>query len=393
MNEQLKTPYFLIYEEKLRDNIMLFQGALNNYWPNSEIAYSIKTNSLPWILKFMNLNNVMVEAVSIEEYDLAKMCGYDDTKIVFNGPIKKENDLKNSFEKKSIINIDSQFEIEYIKNNKPTHSGNLGVRININPQVFNKGDIGYLDDGFRFGYSEENGKLKEVFDLIQSIYGDIPFGLHLHCNSITRSLDVYKSIAKYASTIIEKYHLNPSFIDIGGGFFGGVPGTPTAVEYIKIITNQLKDFVDISQTKLIIEPGSALIGSVVDLYTSVVDVKQTCFGNFVTTDGSRINIDPLWKKKSYLYSIESQSKVLMITKQIICGYTCMDHDRLMIIENEKTLQVGDKILYHRVGAYTMTFGGPFIRYFPDVYVKDNNNIVQVRQRMDLSSYYNIQSNN
>ena len=59
----------------------------------------------------------------------------------------------------------------------------------------------------------------------------------------------------------------------------------------------------------------------------------------------------------------------MREKQVVCGYTCMDHDRIMIIENKPELQVGDEIIYHRVGAYSMTFGGMFIRYYPDVFVE------------------------
>ena len=77
-------------------------------------------------------------------------------------------------------------------------------------------------------------------------------------------------------------------------------------------------------------------------------------------------------------------------KQIICGYTCMDHDRIMILENKPLLQVGDKIIYYRVGAYTVTFGGPFIRYFPDVYVNNNGSLKLIRKRMSVSDYYNIE---
>ena len=56
-----------------------------------------------------------------------------------------------------------------------------------------------------------------------------------------------------------------------------------------------------------------------------------------------------------------------------------------IIEN------GDNIIYHRVGAYSMTFGGPFIRYFPDVYVQSNEEIIRVRKRITVEDYYKIES--
>lgn len=386
----MKTPYFILNQNLLQENIDSFKNALNIYWPNSQIGYSIKTNSLPWVLKYMKNQMVFAEAVSREEYELAKLCGYSSNEIIYNGPIKNIHDIEVAFKEGAIINIDSQKELKYIKEFKPQHNGNLGVRINVNPYVFDPNDIGYIDDGFRFGFSNENGDLKKVIDLLKTIYNNTPFGLHLHCNSITRSKNVYKSIANYAANIIKQYNLRPSFIDIGGGFFGGVPGKTTPEEYISTIAEQLKDVVDFSETKLIIEPGSAFIGSTVDLYTSVIDAKSTNFANIITTDGSRIHIDPLWKKKSYLYSIETTSHMPIEQKQIICGYTCMDHDRIMILENKPLLQVGDKIIYHRVGAYTVTFGGPFIRYFPDVYVNSNGSLKLIRKRMSVSDYYNIE---
>lgn len=386
----METPYFLIHEEMLGDNIQSFKNALNKHWPNSSLAYSIKTNSLPWLLKYLKEKDIIAEAVSREEYDLAKICKYDTKRIIFNGPIKKESDLKEAFKDESIINIDSQRELDFILKYRPEHKGNLGIRINVNPDVFCIDDIGYVEDGFRFGFSLENGELKKAIDVIQSVYGDKPFGLHLHCNSVTRSLNVYQSIAQYAGCIIKEFNLTPSFIDMGGGFFGGVPGKTTPDEYIKSIAEQFDEIVDFDKTQLIIEPGSAIIGSVVDLYTSVLDSKKTKLANIITTDGSRIHIDPLWKKSNYMYTLETNSLTLNKDKQIICGYTCMDHDRIMILNNKPLLAVGDKIIYHRVGAYTMTFGGPFIRYFPDVYVENKDgNISLVRSRIDVKEYYKI----
>lgn len=77
---------------------------------------------------------------------------------------------------------------------------------------------------------------------------------------------------------------------------------------------------------------------------------------------------------------------------MICGYTCMDHDRIMPLENGPELDVGDRIVYHKVGAYTMTFGGPFIRYFPDVYVRRlDGKVEKARARISVDDYLRIHS--
>lgn len=389
----MHTPYFLINKDIFDDNIDEFFNAFSNHWKNSILSYSVKTNSLPWVLKHMKERGAFAEVVSDEEYELAKLCGFNDTEIIFNGPIKSIQQLEIANGKGAIINIDSKRDIDFVLNHEINDIKKIGIRINVNHDVFEKNDIGYADDGFRFGFSYENGELGKVITKLKNKYGDkIEFGLHLHCNTITRSLNAYQAIARYAANIIRKYNLTPSFIDMGGGYFGGVENKPKANDYIRVIKRELESLVNFEQCKLIVEPGSAIIGSAVDFYTSVLDVKDTTSSRIITTDGSRINIDPLWSKKGYMYSLKTQSNNNM-EKQIICGYTCMDHDRLMKLKDEKELNVGDNIIYHRVGAYSMTFGGPFIRYFPNVYVKDENkNVFLVRNRMDVEEYYHIHTN-
>ncbi len=386
----METPYFILDEKSLIENIMRFKEALEKNWSNSKIAYSIKTNSLPWLLKYMCSNDIFAEAVSQEEYDLAVLCGYNASRIVFNGPIKTEKQFEMAVLNGSIVNIDSQGEIDFLKKKKPVIKGYLGIRVNIDPKIFHDEDVEYSEDGFRFGFADKDGHLENVINDLEKIYGHRNFGLHLHCNTVTRSVDAYQAISKYATELIVKYNLKPKYIDIGGGFFGGVPGKPAADDYISAIRQIFDSVIDVNDTMLIIEPGSALSGSIFDFYTSVLDVKDTLKSRIVTTDGSRINIDPLWIKSRYQYDIINLSKNKIIEDQIICGYTCMDHDRIMRIKNQQELMPGDRIVYHKVGNYTITFGGMFIRYYPEIYVKKTSGEIEmIRHRTSVEEYYNI----
>ena len=385
----MQTPYFLIHEKEVASNVEAFRKALERHWPCYHIAYSVKTNSLPWLLSYLQCKGVLAEVVSAEEYELAQKCGYEQNEIVYNGPIKTAESLIYALKNGSRVNIDSASELAILCS-CDLRPEEIGIRVNVDLSGVCPEDIDYHDDGFRFGFSYETGALNQVLCQIRQKFGEIPIGLHLHCNSNTRSVRVYRALAAAAAKIIGQYKINPAYIDIGGGFFGGVPGKTTPDEYIQAIRAELDGTVDCRCVRLIIEPGSAIIGSTVDLVTSVVDVKDTIKSRIVTTDGSRINLDPLWIKRSYLYSLES-GKDTPMDKQIICGYTCMDHDRIMIVRDAPELSVGDKIIYHRVGAYTMTFGGPFIRYYPDVYVCSGETIRKVRSRMTVEDYLRIQS--
>lgn len=390
MQYELNTPYFLIEEGLLAENIDGFRKALDSIWPNSIIAYSVKTNALPWIINWMRKHGVYAEVVSDEEFQLAEMCGYNADRIVFNGPIKSDRYLDKALQGGSIVNIDSKHELEFLGNHQPSIDGTIGVRVNIDPNIFDPADVGYQKDGFRFGFCEENGEFGKALEKVSTaLGGNKKIGLHMHVNSITRSLDVYRKISRYVAGIIEMHNIQPAYIDIGGGFFGGVPGKTTPKEYINVIKKEFEQVLDVNKTPLIIEPGSAAIGSTFELHTSVIDIKDTIHGRIVTTDGSRIYIDPLWVKKGYMFTTDAQKGAY--PRQVICGYTCMDHDRLMVLENKPELAMGDHIIYYRVGNYTATFGGPFIRPYPPIYVNNAGNLKMVRKQMTVEEYYQIET--
>lgn len=389
----MNTPYFLIHEDLLSENIAAFRTALSDLWPGARVAYSVKTNSLPWVLDYVRQCGLMAEVVSDEEYDLALLCGFSDRDIVFNGPIKGEEHLLRALRGGAVVNLDAESDLACLSrlSGGVPADARIGLRVNVPPECFSPDDIGYTEDGFRFGFSDETGGFAAVLAAVRAARPGAPVGLHLHCNSRTRSVAVYRAIARYAAALIRRHRLTPAFLDMGGGYFGGVPGKPTAHDYIAAIREELSGIVDPAATPLFVEPGSAVIGSAVDLVTTVRDVKDTGRARIVTTDGSRVHIDPLWAKSRYLTELHT-ARENTHPRQIICGYTCMDHDRLTVFENEKELSVGDTVVYRRVGAYSMTFGGMFIRTYPAVYVEGPSGArTLVREAADMQTYYAIHS--
>ena len=391
----MNTPYFLIHENILKENIDSFADGLEKEWKNSQLCYSVKTNSLPWLLSYINKHGILAEVVSDEEYALALAMGIPDRHIVFNGPIKGEHYFARALEQGAVINLDSKSDIQYLEKYSQIAAApdRIGIRINVPCSIFDEVDIAFEEDGFRFGFSAETGEFQDVVSRLQKLFPSSGFGLHLHVNSVTRSRNVYQATARYAAHLIKSCHLKISFIDMGGGFFGGVEGKPTPAQYIQTIRSELENIIDCEKVKLYVEPGSAIIGSTTDLVTSVLDRKETGSAVIVTTDGSRIHIDPLWKKKNYRYEIVAKETQAPVShkKQIICGYTCMDYDRIMTLENVRTLQPEDQIVYQRVGAYSMTFGGAFIRYLPEVYVVSDGKLVCVRSGMSTDDYIALHS--
>ena len=379
-----KTPFYVIHKNELDDNYKKLTSALEKHWNNYIIGYSYKTNALPWIIKHFDSLGCYAETVSEDEYELAKLVGVTKNKIIYNGPIKTKESFLEAVQNECIVNIDSQREIDWLDEVKEEKKS-IGIRINFDIEKMCPGQSQCPNEGGRFGFCYENGELSKIITKLQEKKKKIA-GIHLHTSSKSRGLDIYRAIAEIACKVQKEFELDLDYVDVGGGFFGGLPTKPQFDEYIALMENILSTCFDKTKTKLIVEPGMAVIGAPISYVTSVIDVKDTEFNRFVVTDGTRTSIDPLMTKNSYFHSFDIKSQRDTHPKQVICGYTCMEHDRLFEEKNGPTLQCGDQIIYDKVGAYTMCLTPLFIKYFPDVYVELNGNVKKIRSAWTPNEY-------
>lgn len=380
------TPYYLIDKDALDADVAELKDALRSYWNNYVMGYSYKTNSFPWIIDYFNGKGFYAEVVSDDEYSLAQYMKVDNDKIIYNGPIKSKETMLEAIQNGCIVNLDAKREIEWLDELKNKKNYSVGIRVNFDIEKMCPGESACGNQGGRFGFCYENGELKSAIEEIQQKKIRVA-GLHLHVSSKSRGINVYRAISHISCEIAQKYELDLDYIDIGGGFFGGLENRPKIRDYLKQIVPILAKQFSPEKTTLVIEPGMSMIGPNIEYVTSVIDVKDTTYGRFVVTDGSRTQIDPLMSKTSYFYKVEKvrQNDIILET-QIICGYTCMEHDRLFVLNNHSALQVGNIIRYQKVGAYTMCLTPLFIKYFPDVYVKKDGKVRLVRRRWTAEMY-------
>lgn len=385
-SNEFKTPYFVVDTMILDGLIQSLRTSLVKYWKTGIIGYSFKTNNVPWIISYMKEKGMYAEVVSSDEFQLAKSLGYKTNQIIFNGPVKGKKEFIDGIENGAIVNIDSKRELEWLLecNKLKLCDSMIGLRVNFCLEDYCPGETQCGKEDGRFGFSYETGELKNA--ILFLLEHKIPLsGLHLHCSSKTRSLNIYKAIAKVAAEIINGYNLKLKYIDIGGGYFGGVAGKPTFDDYFSNVYNILNEKIDLKDINLIVEPGMAIIGASMDYVTSVIDTKKTKNNLFVITDGSRIHIDPLMRKKSYSYKIEYKDKTNFQCKQILCGFTCMEGDRFFEIDDQ-ILNEGDKVIFKKVGAYTIGLAPQFIEFHPDIYEVSNNKMSLIQSRRTAEEF-------
>ena len=376
----MKTPFYIINKQELEASLSGFKQALANYFSHYIPSYSVKTNSLPYILEIANAFGYYAEVVSEDEYELALGCGFTKDHIIYNGPLKSKETFIDAINGGALINIETWREIDWLKElNKDFHY-KVGIRMNINISQISPADENHPEDNSRFGFSCKSGDFDKAIDLINSLSNVTLNRIHIHRTSRTRSVEFYRNLVDYAMNELRKRSINVQYVDVGGGYFGIMDGKPTYEEYASAIAQVLKRYQDLKNTTVIIEPGNAIIASCFNFLASVIDVKQHDNTYYVTIDGSRIDVDPFFHKDRYFNEFNYKSSSEVVTHQVVGGCTCLEYDRLMELNDQQLLQVGDQILFKRVGAYTMTLTPLFIRYWPAVYVADDDGLKLVREK-------------
>ncbi|MBO4457999.1 MAG: pseudaminic acid cytidylyltransferase [Butyrivibrio sp.] len=373
----LKTPYYRVDESKLDADIDLLKSALDKGWNNYICSFSVKTNSLPWLLKHFKDNDFYAEVVSGEEYDISKRLGYTSDHIIYNGPLKDRESFDEVLLGGGIVNLDSNFEPEWVEEIATAHPDKIlkvGLRVNYDLQKLIPDEVLADEEGSRFGYCYENGELKKVIERLRKNKNVKIAGLHLHSSTKSRTIEAYKALARVALIVSDEYDIRLEYVDMGGGYYGGVPGKPDFRDYVPAIAEVLAEKFDVKETKLIMEPGVSMVSSSFDFVTSVIDTKKVREHTYVVIDGSRVNLNPQVTRRQYLHRFEYQNdeKREIIPVQTICGATCMEYDRLFPAENERELKAGDRVIFTNAGGYTVCLTPLFIHYFPAVYVKKND---------------------
>ena len=384
----LDTPCFILDLNTLENNVFSFKKALNKYFPNNILGYSVKTNSLPALLEYLNGYGCFAEVVSYDEYNLAIMCGFERPHIIYNGPMKSEQTFIDAIKNNSIVNIETKRELYWLESNVWDQEISVGIRVNVDLLKISPDDTKTGEGFSRFGFSADNGELFDAISRIEKVENVRLKGLHLHRTSKTRSLNVYRNLALFSVELAKKYDLDLDYLDIGGGFYGDMPNKPTYDDYMRQVSDILKSYFDLNKLTLIVEPGNAIIASPVSYLSAVVDVKKIDEHVIVTIDGSRNDIDPLFHKTNYNNELIFNNKLSssVVPKQTVTGCTCLEFDILFESIDKQQLNVGDEILFYYVGAYTMCLSPLFIRYIPNVYIRKNESYDLVRHKWTELEY-------
>jgi len=359
--------FFIFHEDKFRANFHDLNTSFNSVYHNTRVAYSYKTNYTPAICRIVDDMGGYAEVVSEMEYVLAKNLSVEDTHIIYNGPYKSIDSFRAALKAGTIVNLDSMRDYEnllLVAMEVPEIKLAVAIRCNFPLD---------RDKVSRFGFDVQGEEFREVTEGIRWSSNIRLSGLH--CHFPNRDLESYGIRARQMLKLSRKLFRDPpDFLNLGGGFFGGMPASlqknyknklPTFHDYAKLIGDLFNDAFEHAGKLpiLFIEPGTALVANTFKFYTKVISKKIIRGHHIVTVAGSIFNISPTARLMNLPVTVLRQSGHLETNDNNelwdVAGYTCIETDYLTL-GMQGPVDVGDFLVYENVGSYSVVMKPPFI---------------------------------
>ncbi|MCD7998106.1 MAG: alanine racemase [Clostridiales bacterium] len=358
-------PCYVFDEVAFRENYQKLRKALSDVYSHYKIAYSYKTNYAPKICSIVKEMDGFAEVVSDMEYDIAKFIGYENKKVVYNGPFKGPK-LEEHLLNGGILNIDNLNEIDRVITFAEKHKKvfKVGIRANIN--------IGqkYIS---RFGIDSESEDFTEAVRRLSQCNYTRLVGLHCHIGQ-SRSIDAWKSRTDHILKLADKYiEAVPEYIDLGSGMFGDMEPSmreqfnidiPSYEDYAKvtasIVADHYKDIPENSKPILFTEPGTTVDNRYIDLIAEVNSIKKVKGKDFAVLNCSIHNLgDVSGSVKLPIDVIQNSDSRDKYSDIDWVGYTCLEKD-VTYKGYSGNLGQGDYVVFGNVGGYSNVDKPPFI---------------------------------
>jgi diaminopimelate decarboxylase len=390
LSQEYGDAYYLLDSEQFARNYDELLNDFRAFYADTWLAYSYKTNYVPRLCAVVNNKGGYAEVVSEMEYQLASKLQVPGHRIIYNGPYKSVSSVRTALLNGSIVNLDSSCDVESVTRiaaQYPSVQLAIGLRCNF--------DIATATPS-RFGFDADGSDLLNAVSRLREFSNVSIQGLHCHLPDRHLSSFVERT-EQLLELSRQLFPDGPTFIDVGGGFFGRVPlslakqfktSPPTYREYAEAVgTRFAKAFPGERQhrPKLILEPGTALVADTMRFVARVLDLKSVRGRRLATVAGSKFNLGFFSSPTTLpltVYTSRADSRAVPAESVDIVGYTCIEGDYLYK-GYSGPLTPGDFVVFDNVGSYSVVLKPPFIvPNVPIIEYDQTNNTATVLKRQE-----------
>ena len=234
------TPLYLTDLDAASANLATYQGA----FPGALIAYAVKANPDPALLRRLIAEGAGAEVVNEIELALAVRAGCAPGRVVMNGVGKTDSDLRAALSAGALVNAESIDELDALL---ALGANRLGLRLNpgLDARTHPHLATGSADAKFGIAWADVPEARRRAGHALVSI------GAHIGSN--VESVEPFESLARLLTSV------DAQRVDIGGGV--------ASMEMVPAVARAIRRHL---KGELICEPGRAIVADAGWLLTRVL---------------------------------------------------------------------------------------------------------------------------
>ena len=383
-------PVYVYDKNKIISQYSKLRNAFINI-DNLHINYAAKALSNINILNIMKDIGCGIDAVSIQEVELALYVGFKTDQIFYTPSGVELSEIKKALKLGVQINIDNISALKKIAEN--LSSVKLGIRINPNVRAGGNSKISVGDSESKFGLN--TSEIQEAKKIISENNISVN-GLHIHTGS---DIEDINSFLKACDFVFEqaKGFDELEFLDFGSGFKVKYFENDSETDVIELGKRLGDKFLKFNakrknKVRMHIEPGKFLVSECGYFLTKVNYVNNRTNKNFIhVNSGLNHFVRPMfYGSKHAIENISSNSEE--IKNYSVVGYICETDTFSENVKLKKT-QEGDILCFKNAGAYCFSMSSNYnSRFKPPEVLVSNNEIKLIRKRENFKDLIRNQSN-
>ncbi len=402
--EKFGTPLYIIDEETLHRKVRELLDAYKGFKGKRQIAYSVKANFNPSVIRAFIKDAIMFDLTSLGELYFYTRCNGDPSAVIYTSVAEEEDEYIQ------VLNAGVGRVVVSSYNgllNLMSAASRVGVKpramIRINPEIAVKAEVKASYRHGKFGVPFNTNARDSATNMIKKMMQDdtLEFeGFHFHLGSqitdytcFTHALDRLDAFIANLKKVYPRFTFNT--IDIGGGTpvsYGEY--VPTPAEMASKIVERLNRIADNhnSDFTLVIESGRYLTAESTILVSKIVNTKEYTNDRFLIVDsGYHILLDAALLKQEYPQEVypakddnyrdsdgndnsrygtrngsNNQHSAngngnYTATRTHLVGRLCDTYDIFPISKasNLNYAKENRYIIFYNVGAYSIVFNMPF----------------------------------
>lgn len=352
-----ETPARLVLEGRARarfEHASALADEISSSGVPVRIAYSLKTNPSPRIVRIALQSGQLAEVISELECSDARRAGFGLGAVVYNGPVPAPRELLES-------GVGAAFadSVEALRRYVRHATGLPGVRLRP------------LGVESRFGVEmDDPAQLAEVAGALADLGPGAPFGVSTHVQSSVIGLgrweEKVRGIIWFARALEQTTDRTLDTLDLGGGW----EGEDLDMVFRRVLPGLVREARATlpGLRSIVVEPGKSLVEECGVLLVSVVELRRRAGGaREAVVDGSMAEL-PMCRAYPHrvIAAGDGRHEELGYGDDRILGRLCLEDDVLReAVRLPDWLREGDRLWFRDSGAYdasmSFSFGQGFER--------------------------------